>query len=474
MRITRDTPGERLTLEGDPKPRIPAAAVGCLAVVVLPFLWTPAGLLLDLFRGEGMDPGRALALAFSALFAGLAVLTLFAPRLGRVPFRVDVDRTAGEVRLVHRRLVGGGEQERVLRLNLLRGLTVRTVTAVSRLQALGEAKDAKGKALQIELRVARDEAGDRQETRELILRVEDLDQPAEVVDFAYRLGAASGLTFAKVVRNDPKAIEVELSPTREPGFAPAPWDLAKADYAKDAVAKAARDAVAHEKVPSFEPGTFPSDHRVRVYEPRSRVVLRKPWGFAALGCLPFTLLVLTGPLVFLFARFTTPTEWPMRLFVSGFVGLFGLILGGVAMLMVHSALPRTVTFDWTSGRAVARGTGKFDLAFADIAALELRQVHRVSTSKNSTTHWHYCSILLHRRASTGEGGPTSVVETTHLRDDPDTGYGPPCPWPRSWPAPSAWSDESPRPSAYRLASGPRLESSGRPGPSSRAERPALP
>lgn len=423
MRITRDTPGERLTLEGDPKPQVPAAALGCLAVVVLPFLWTPAGLLLDLFRGEGMDPGRVLALGFSALFATVAMAALFVPRLSRVPFRVDVDRTAGEVRFVHRRLAFGGEQERVLGLKRLRHITLRTITAVSRLQALGEGRGAGGKALQIEFRVARDEAGDRLETRELILRVLDLDQAAEVVDFAYRLGAASGLTFAKVVRNDPGAVEIELSPTREPGFSPAPWDLAKADYAKNVVAPAAREAVAHEKVPPFEPRTFPCDHRIRVYEPRSRVVLRKPWGFAALGCLPFTLLVLTGPVVFLFARFTTPTEWPMRLFVSGFVGLFGLMLGGVAMLMVHSALPRTVTFDWSSGRAVARGTRRFDLAFADLEALELRQIHRVSTGKNSTTHWYYCAILLHRRSSAGEGGgPTSVVETTHLRDDPDTGY----------------------------------------------------
>ena len=92
------------------------------------------------------------------------------------------------------------------------------------------------------------------------------------------------------------------------------------------------------------------------------------------------------------------------------------------MAVVHSALPRTVTFDWTTARATARGTGRFDLAFADIAALELRQVHRVSRGKNSTTHWYYCTILLHRRGSGGGGRPITVVETTQLRDDPDTGY----------------------------------------------------
>jgi hypothetical protein len=422
MKIVRDTPGERLTLEGDPKPRIPKAALGCLAVVLLPILWVPAGLALDVFRGEGLDPGSAFGVGFGALFTGFIVFALFVPRWARVPFRVDLDRTAGEARLVERRLIGGSEHERVLRLDRLRGLTLRTVTAVSRLQALGEAHPGKGKGLHLAFRVARDEGSFRQETRELTLRVEDLDQPAEVVDFAYRLGAASGLTFAKVVRNDPKAVEVELLPTREPGFAPAPWNLAKADYARDAVAPAAREAVAHERVPPFDPRTFPSDHRVRVYEPRSRVVFRKPWGFAALGCLPFTLLVLTGPVIFFTARFTTPTEWPMRLFVSAFVGLFGLIFGVIAMAVVHSALPRTVTFDWESGRATAKGTGKFDLAFSDIAALELRQVHRVSRGKNSTTHWHYCTLLLHRRAPSGESGPIEAVETRHLQDDPDTPY----------------------------------------------------
>lgn len=422
MKIVRDTPGERLTLEGDPRPRIPGAALGCLVVALLPFLIFPARLVLELVRGEGLDPGSALGVGLAALFTGFVVLTLFAPRLARVPFRLDLDRTAGEATLVERRLLGGGEHARAIPLDRLRAITLRTVTAVSRLQALGEAHPGKGKGLHLSFRVARDESGDRVDTRELTLRVEDLDQAAEVVDFAYRLGAASGLVFSRVVRNDPKAVEVELRPTREAGFAPAPWNLAQADYARDAVAPAAREAVAQERVPPFEPRTFPSDHRVRVYEPRDRVVLRKPWGFAALGCLPFTLLVLTGPLVFFTARFTTPTAWPARLFVAAFVGLFGLIIGLLAMAAVHSALPRTVTFDWTSGRATAKGTGRFDLAFLDISALELRQVHRVSRGKNSTTHWYYCAIFLHRRGPASEGGPLKVVETTHLSDDPDTGY----------------------------------------------------
>src|SRR6185295_7689743 len=103
-------------------------------------------------------------------------------------------------------------------------------------------------------------------------------------------------------------------------------------------------------------------------------------------------------------------------------GLFGVILGGVAMVIVHSALARTVTFDWSAGRAVARGTGKFDLAFSDIAALELRQVHRVSRGKSSTTHWHFCEVLLRTTATGEKSAPISVGETTHLQDDPDTGY----------------------------------------------------
>jgi hypothetical protein len=292
-----------------------------------------------------------------------------------------------------------------------------------RFQAFAEGGELDaGRPLQLVFRVAQDDEGRRLESHELTLRVEYLEQTAEVADFAYRLGAATGLVFIKVIRNDPKTVEIELSPTREPGFTPAPWNLAKADYAKDVVAPAAREAVAHEKVPPFEPAAFPSDHKVALYEPRNRVVFRKPWGFAAVGCLPFTLLVLTGPAIFLTARFTTETGLGMRLFVSAFVGLFGLILGAIAMAAVHSALPRTVTFDWTSGTVTAKGTGKFDLAISEIAALELRQVHRISRGKNSTTHWHYCALLLHRRGLAAGSPPLAVVETTHLQDDPDTPY----------------------------------------------------
>ncbi|HEY5906404.1 MAG TPA: hypothetical protein VIZ31_00095, partial [Vicinamibacteria bacterium] len=376
MKIVRDTPGERLTLEGDPKPKFPAAALGCLALFLLPFLWAPVSLVFDMIRGEGNPLGTALALGFGSLFMGVALFALFGPRLARVPFRLDVDRTAGEARLGERRVVGGGgERQRVIRLDQLRGLSVRTVAAMPRFQAFAEGGELDaGRPLQLVFRVAQDDEGRRLESHELTLRVEYLEQTAEVADFAYRLGAATGLVFTKVIRNDPKTVEIELSPTREPGFTPAPWNLAKADYAKDVVAPAAREAVAHEKVPPFEPAAFPSDHKVAQYEPRNRVVFRKPWGFAAVGCLPFTLLVLVGPAIFLTARFTTETGLGMRLFVSAFVGLFGLILGGIAMMAVHSALPRTVTFDWTSGNVSARGTGKFELAFSEIAALELRQV----------------------------------------------------------------------------------------------------
>ena len=300
--------------------------LGCLALVIVPFLWTPAKLVFAVLRGEEFEVASAVAAGVMVLFLGIAVLSLFVPRLSRVPFRVDFDRTAGEARLVHRRLVGGGERERVIRLDRLRAVTVRTITAVSRLQALSDAEAAKGKGLQILLRLARNEAGDRLETRDLTLRVLELDQSAEVVDFAYRIGAASGLTFAKVVRNDPKVVEVELLPTREPGFTPHPGTSPRPTM------RATRSPPRHEtrwptrrsslRAPDLSFG--PSGPRLRASRsrgPPQALALRGP------GLPAFHPARARGTVGLLHRSFHHPHRLPMRLFVSAFVGLFGLILG---------------------------------------------------------------------------------------------------------------------------------------------------
>ena len=91
------------------------------------------------------------------------------------------------------------------------------------------------------------------------------------------------------------------------------------------------------------------------------------------------------------------------------------------MAAVHSALPRTVTLDWTTGQATARGTGKFDLAFSEIGRSSCARSTGSRAARTApptgTTARSSCTARQRWRE-----GPVSLVETTHLQDDPDTPY----------------------------------------------------
>jgi hypothetical protein len=426
VRIVHDVPGDRLTLEGKDQPVVPKAALGCLALFLLPFVFGPMGAIFGSFSGDGGTAETVIALVFSAVWYGVLAFGLTAVvRRARAPFRLDVDRSAGELRLVDRNVFGGSKRERVLPLARLRSIGVQrslvTARAPSPVATLGD----DGMPVALTLVLAREGQPDQTDTERLTIGVADLDQPAEVADFAFRLGAAAGLPFSKVVRNDPRAVEIELSGSRGPGFSASPRDLARADYARDAVAPSAQAALAHEKVAPFDAASFPCAYRVVEWTPGARVVLRKPLTFGAFGCLPFTLLLLTGPVVYLLLLQQPQVELTPRLVAAGLSGLVGLILGTIAVSIVVSALPRSIEIDWPSRTLTVLRTLRRSrvIGIDQLAALELRNIHRIHRSKNSTSHYYHCEIVAHRREGVPEErGPEPLLETTHFRDDPDRPY----------------------------------------------------
>ena len=126
MKITRDVPGQRLTLERE-APRIPPGAASLvLLVVTLPFLGYTAWVLLAAFA-DGADPGQRIAAVVMVVFwSGLVFSTVRAMReRGRWPTGLDVDRARGELRLRESRLLGGVTPEAIIPLARLAGLNVR-------------------------------------------------------------------------------------------------------------------------------------------------------------------------------------------------------------------------------------------------------------------------------------------------------------------------------------------------------------
>lgn len=423
MKITRDVPGSRLTLEGDP-PRIPPGAPSAvLFVVSLPFLAYTLWSLPAAFA-EGAEPGQKIAaLALFLFWFALFFATARAMRRrGRWPTGVDADRTAGELRLRESRYFGGVTPEAVIPLARLDGITVRrTAKAPSLFDPRRRVKDGPGVALTF--RIRRESASSGLESREVACGIEHLDRPEEVADLALRLGAATGLTFFRTVRSDARDVEVELRTGFEPGFAAVPSGLGRADYARDVVAAPARAIADSETVPPFEPRDFRGDHRIAVWTPGSEVRLRKPLSMAAIGCLPFTLLVFAGPAAFIFIRMVGAKDGSdagSRFIVSLVLGLFGLVFGFIAIVAVVSSLPRTALFDWTTRLVEIRTlTKRRRIAFEAIQAVEMKALHHLSTGK-SPRHYYWCEVGLHVRSdTTGEVVYEALVATDRLTDDPD-------------------------------------------------------
>ena len=423
MRVTRDVPGSRLTLEGD-APRIPPGAPSAvLFVVTLPFvaytLWTlPAAFAEGAELGQKIAALALLLFWFSLFFATGRAMR----RRGRWPTGVDADRTVGELRLRQSRYFGGVTPEAIIPIERIDGITVRrTAKPPSLFDPRRPVKEGPGVALTF--RIRGEGASGSLESREVACAIEHLDRPEEVADLALRLGAATGLTFFRTVRSDSRDVEVELRRGFETGFHEVPSDLARADYTRDVVAAPARAIADTETVPPFEPKGFRGDHRIAVWTPGSEVRIRKPLSLAAIGCLPFTLLVFAGPAAFFFIRLVGANDGSdtgSRLVVSMVLGLFGLIFGLIAIVAVSSSLPRTALLDWTTRKVEVRTlTKRRQIAFEAIQAVEMKALHHLSTGK-SPRHDYWCEVGLHVRSdTTGDVAFEALVATERLQDDPD-------------------------------------------------------
>lgn len=265
--------------------------------------------------------------------------------------------------------------------------------------------------------------GRRTRSRTLTFPVEDVNKREEVADVGYRMGRACGLLYSKVLRNDERDIEVEVTRDRASGSELLPVFEGPAEYARDIVTPLALRAVSVETMPAFAPSEFKSPSKVSVWEPRREVRFHRPAGVIAFGCMPFTLLVLTGPLLLLTP--TAPGNLGAKLIASTVFGLAGLFVGWLASEFVSAEAGRTVKLDWTEGRLGIRGAflGK-TYALSDIRELELRSVPRtVKMGRNGSYLAHSCQVLVHLTPGAApKDEPLMLVETDSFREDPDTPY----------------------------------------------------
>src|SRR5262249_18763482 len=139
----------------------------------------------------------------------------------------------------------------------------------------------------------------------MAMNVEKLDEPKDVVAFALRLGTAAGLAHSRIVRNDPRAVEVELASEATSAATPAPpVERPLASASAEALAASAAVAAAQEKVETFDPAHFEGLPGVQVWQPGRQVVLYDSFGCGWL-LVPGCFGVLAGPLAYLWLNGTS-------------------------------------------------------------------------------------------------------------------------------------------------------------------------
>jgi hypothetical protein len=410
-------------------PRIPAAGLGCIAAFLLPFVVTSAWYLgASLFRGLSSDPLNLAITAFTTLFWAAVVTSLVrvVRRRAWMPSQLRADRDAGIVELLERSVLTGRERREAVPLAELAGLSLETVT---RRRIDARTRDLAGEAFDPNVRIRlRIDVGSRKpRVRVLELHVEGVDRREEVADLAYRLGAACGLSYQRVVRSDPRDIELDVTPSMGPGHERIPRLEGAANYAADVFSKAAVTAAADERVPPFDPAGFPSDHTVAKWLPGRQVQLRKPLGFAAVGCLPFAIAgLLLGPGLYVLSASRRPEVAAFERFVPSLgIGMFGLFVGLIALLAVAAALPRRLTIDWARQSISIGGLfSRTEIPLPDVAAIEAKCVrtHHSGGKNSSSYHSYRCEVVVHRRDPASAHKPVVLVQTREFREDPDTPY----------------------------------------------------
>lgn len=425
MKITHDQPGRLLVLEDETLilPRLVIAAVVLIPGLVLAAIAGPP--MLGRLRSLSETPPRS---PVEIAAAAAPFLLFLAPILGIVvavvratgPLRLfKADRALGSVSILRQNSVTGRVRGETIPLTQITGLDVQSLQDSGRTSGSLLTPTAGTPNVRVTLRLA----GPHGRERKLDLPIDGIDKPAEVADFAYRLGRLMALPFQHVVRSDPRQVEIEMGREGLPGFTRASFVGSPADYAHDQAAPAALAATAVEEIPPFEPTRFSGAHQVTEWSPGREVRFDKPIG-ATIGCLPIAAAgLLAGPIALVLPG-AGPNPLLDKLFMCVFFFLLGVPIGLMAAVAARDGLPHRVAISWPSGTVSLGGWFRRQvLAFSDIVGLELRSVHTRHTGRHQPWDGYRCELYARRReGGSGTEEPTLLVQTKEFEGDADAPY----------------------------------------------------
>jgi hypothetical protein len=407
MRIAHEEPGQRLELtKSESRFSLPGLAIGLGLTALVATPWR--GLWAILVHGAGRE---TLDLVPSAIWAAGGLFILLSVFGGHRLEGLCVDRNTGRLEWRRSHVLGLVRWTGGWPLESLGGLTLALA-----------AREGPPRAGAWPLRLTlRRRPGQGSRERRIDLSVADLDRTDEIADFALRLGATAGLGFYHVTTNVGGRFAIELLAEGGPGLDPVPAVGSRALYEANAVSRTAAAAAATERLPAFDPATFPGTARVSSWDPGREVRFERGWSLPILLG-PLLLAVFLGPL----ALFRLPSLQTMPLLPRA-VSLVMITLVGVGLAVVGGAginegRPRRVSLDWTTRLLHVDAPGhRRTIPFSDITAVELRhkklETGRVSGRMVRRSYWS--QVRLHLRAP-ADPSDELFAQTKPFREDSST------------------------------------------------------
>jgi len=324
----------------------------------------------------------------------------------RVVRALTLDRLAGAAVLKESSLWGLLPRQRSLPLSEIRGIRLESYPR-------GRWREGVRPVLQLTLTEA---AGPGWQ---VTIWIDDMDLREELLDLAFRIAAIAGLAGYRVIRNDPVGFGVDLAREAAAGMDPVPAVKRTAGYARDRVE--GEIEVPEVEIPPFDPDEFDSAYVVERWEPGREVVLRRPFGWQALGCVVL-LLSMFGGITAMFLLGAVQAVGPER-YIFAFIGLVGAVavIGGLTSAL-RKSMPRRATVDWGARVIRVRGLlGGTEMPFDGVREIEVRGDKHVRPSgRGSTGGVFYCCQIVVHGTPRGETGVRELVltETLTTKGDP--------------------------------------------------------
>ncbi|HEV7501703.1 MAG TPA: hypothetical protein VGQ33_16925, partial [Vicinamibacteria bacterium] len=283
-------------------------------------------------------PGECLALESDAVSVPPALRALVTGLVGSVAriagvvhadqwwrtLRLRADRAAGTLVVDDIQILDNEERSETIALAEISLVTVRTrhvppMKGRDKSPPFGPAHPR-----HVEILVSVGERGPATHARRLHFAIEGMDTLEKVADLAYRLGAVLDLHHQRIVRRDPRRIEIEMAAMAGAGLQDLPRPEAPSDYTRDFVFPGAEQAAAGPtRLGAVDPAHFPGDSRITRWSPGDEVRFDTPAQGLAFGCVPMaTGSFLLGPAVWYLLH-------DVALTVT--LGVVGILVGAVAV-----------------------------------------------------------------------------------------------------------------------------------------------